>query len=61
MKVANRKKGENTFAPLGGVPAKEKRRAPKGGPTNSYDTYPAMPRPTQPNSTGPRHAMYRWG
>ena len=30
MKVANRKKGENTFAPLGGVPAKDKKAA-KGG------------------------------
>jgi hypothetical protein len=52
-----------------GVPAQDKTRGSllriRGGPRRGAHTvtilHRAMPRPTQPNSTGPRHAQYTWG
>ena len=55
MKVANRKKGENTFAPLGGVPAKDK-EGPKRGPLLTLMTLTrhAAPHSTKLNRAAPR-------
>ena len=57
MKAANRKKIRTPSRPYYGFRSTIREGPQKGATTNSYDL-PCHSRPTQPNSTGPRHAKY---